>query len=165
MAGGAVFTSVHVSRSAELLCAQLPSLAPGIAEEAVVELIHCTGFERNLRYLRLRGYHARKLGAIIGTADLLAQMADPGYLDKVPQRLHPELVQAGLFRGSAEDLLRGTPGFIRSMFRERLDGAFGSAYRHLDVALGNRNPYLESIERHLATLAARDAESGQRLSA
>ena len=106
----------------------------------------------------------RKVGHLLGTADLIAQMADRCYLEKCRDRLYPEFVLAGVALGrdatgyvkvrysSGLDLLRQTPKFVEATTRDRLDGEFAAAYRHLEVLFDGRNPYMEAIRQNLAFL-------------
>src|SRR5690606_3597172 len=48
---------------------------------------------------------------------------------------------------SGLDLLRQTPQFITETRMKRPDGAFASAYRHLDAQSDGRNPHREAIPR------------------
>jgi hypothetical protein len=110
--------------------------------------------------IRLDDPRDRKVGHLLGTADMMAQMADRCYLEKCRDRLYPEFVLGGVavYRqenslkvnyGSGLDVLRQTPDFVAETMRTRLDGEFGGAYRYVEVLFGGRNPYMETIERSL----------------
>ena len=45
----------------------------------------------------------RKLGHLLGTADLIAQMADRCYLEKCRDRLYPEFVLGGIAAATGTD--------------------------------------------------------------
>jgi hypothetical protein len=104
------------------------------------------------------------LGHLLGTADLIAQMADRCYLEKCRDRLYPEFVLGGIAAApgadgalqvrysSGLDLLRQTPRFVRETRINRLDGEFQRAYRYLEPLYDGRNPYIEAIDRNLAFL-------------
>ena len=161
---GAEFTLSHVSRSGEFLARYLPTI--GLAEWVPVatQIVHFTGYELRFGQIRLDDARDRRVGHLLGTADMLAQMADRCYLEKCRDRLYPEFVLAGIAvarNGNGElkvryasglDVLRQTPQFFRNTMRERLDGEFAGAYRCLEPLFGGRNPYLEVIEGHLAYL-------------
>ena len=85
-------------------------------------IVHFTGYEvAELSQLELPDSRDRKLGHLLGTADLIAQMADRCYLEKCRDRLYPEFVLGGIAGGSRHqrraagryssglDLLRQTP--------------------------------------------------------
>jgi hypothetical protein len=101
---------------------------------------------------------------LLGTADLIAQMADRCYLEKCRDRLYPEFVLGGIAAttgtdgalqvrySSGLDLLRQTPEFVRETRVQRLEGEFEHAYRFVEPLFGGKNPYLEAIDRNLGYL-------------
>lgn len=158
---GAEFTRTHVGRSAQFLARYLPTI--GMAEWVPVatQIVHFTGYELKFDQIRLDEPRDRKVGHLVGTADMMAQMADRCYLEKCRDRLYPEFVLGGVAMARDEegelkvtyasglDVLRQTPEFVAETMRTRLDGEFGGAYRYFEVLFGGRNPYLEAIERNL----------------
>ncbi len=161
---GAEYTRLHVSRGARFLERWLPQIGLGHWVGIVAELIHYTGYERPLAALRLDDPRDRKLGHLLGTADMIAQMADRCYLEKCRDCLYPEFVLGGValptdaegYRrvvyASGLDLLRQTPDFMQAVRAKRLDGEFERAYRYLEVLFDGRNPYIEAMERNEAYL-------------
>jgi hypothetical protein len=160
---GAEFTLTHVARSAQFLSRYLPSV--GMAEWVPVatQIVHFTGYELPFDQIRLDDRRDRRVGHLLGTADMMAQMADRCYLEKVRDRLYSELVLGGVALsregssltvnyGSGLDLLRQTPEFVAETMRTRLDGEFGGAYRYVEPLFDGRNPYMETIERSLRYL-------------
>lgn len=161
---GAEYTIWHVSRSAEILNGLLPRL--GLADMAgtASRLVHFTGYEINLDDIELDDPHDRLIGHFLGTADLIAQMADRCYLEKCRDRLYSEFVLAGiaiserrdgqydiLYR-SGIDLLRSTPEFFIKSARVRLDDKFDKAYRYMKPLFDGRNPYIDVISKNLTYL-------------
>jgi hypothetical protein len=161
---GAEFTRTHVSRGARFLAGWLPQVGHAHWVPVVDELIHYTGYERPLNSLALPDVRDQRLGHLLGTADMMAQMADRCYLEKCRDRLYPEFVLGGValptdaegYRkvvyASGLDLLRQTPGFMQAVRSKRLDGEFERAYRYLEILFDGRNPYIEAIERNEAFL-------------
>jgi hypothetical protein len=160
---GAEFTRTHVGRSAQFLARYLPTI--GMAEWVPVatQIVHFTGYELRFDQIRLDDVRDRKVGHLMGTADMTAQMADRCYLEKCRDRLYPEFVLGGIAvangeqglkvtYGSGLDVLRQTPEFVAETMRTRLDGEFGGAYRYFEVVFGGRNPYMEAIEGNLGYL-------------
>jgi hypothetical protein len=160
---GAEFTRTHVGRSAQFLARYLPTI--GMAEWVPVatQIVHFTGYELRFDQIRLDDARDRKVGHLMGTADMTAQMADRCYLEKCRDRLYPEFVLGGIAvangeqglkvtYGSGLDVLRQTPEFVAETMRTRLDGEFGGAYRYFEVLFGGRNPYMEAIEGNLGYL-------------
>jgi hypothetical protein len=161
---GAEFTTVHVSRGAAFLRDYLPKIERGHWANVAAEIIHYTGYERPFKNIHAPDPRDHKLGHFIGTADLMAQMADRCYLEKCRDRLYAEFVLAGVALPIGEnghvkvryasglDLLRQTPKFVFDMRAKRLDGEFNRAYRYLEILYNGRNPYMESIDRNLEYL-------------
>lgn len=158
---GAEFTLSHVSRSAHFIGRYLPTIGMAEWTPVATQIVHFTGYEVQFDQIRLDDHRDRKLGHIIGTGDLIAQMSDRCYLEKCRDRLYPEFVLGGIALARDEDgntsvrfssgldVLRRTPEFIEDVRRTRLDGEFASVYSHLEVLFGGRNPYMEAIQRNL----------------
>jgi hypothetical protein len=162
---GAEFTRVHVSRGARFLEEYLPVLGFAAWVPMATEIIHFTGYEVPFSQIESRLADPRDVlvGHLVGTADMIAQIADRCYLEKCRDRLYAEFVLGGValpFSGgyrqvkyaSGLDLLRQTPEFIEETRRNRLDRDFGSAYRYLEILFDGRNPYIESIDRNVEFL-------------
>jgi hypothetical protein len=161
---GAEFTLYHVTRSARFLARFLPSVGMDAWIPISTRIVHFTGYEIKLNQIQLADDRDRKLGHLLGTADLIAQMADRCYLEKCRDRLYPEFVLGGVAAAptsdgklqvrysSGLDLLRQTPRFVRETRSVRLDGEFEHAYRFLEPLFQGENPYLEAIDRNLEYL-------------
>ena len=154
---GAEFTLYHVSRSADFLRRYLPDL--GLARDVGVSsmIVHFTGYELELDKIELDDPRDIICGHLIGTADLIAQMADRCYLEKCRDRLYNEFVVGGVAVESAapgeymvryesgKDLLKKTPAFYQQVMRERLNSKFNRVYRYVEVLYNGHNPYIEAI--------------------
>lgn len=166
---GAEYTRIHVSRSARFLKEYLPSIGMATLAPIAAKLVHYTGYEFDPARINLADPKWHTLGTLIGSADVLAQMADPGYLEKCRDHLYYEFELAGMTRerdasgvetvryASPADLLKQTPEFIRHILAQRLDGLFGGVYRHFGAHFGGTDPYYTSVERnrqHLERLLA-----------
>jgi len=161
---GAEYTSSHVTRSARFLSRHLPTIGMGHWVPVATRIVHFTGYEIPLSSIEVGDWRDRKVGHLLGTADLVAQMADRCYLEKCRDRLYPEFVLGGIAAttgvdgslrvrySSGLDLLRQTPEFVRETFVARLEGEFEHAYRYVECLFGGKNPYLEAIERNLGYL-------------
>ena len=161
---GAEFTLYHVSRSADFLRRYLPEL--GLAKDVGVAsmIVHFTGYELDLDHIELEDPRDVICGHLIGTADLIAQMADRCYLEKCRDRLYGEFVVGGVAVENAnpgeymvryksgEDLLRKTPMFYQQVMRERLNAKFNRVYRYIEVLYDGRNPYIEAIRNNITHL-------------
>jgi hypothetical protein len=161
---GAEFTRTHVSRGVNFLRGYLPELGLGHWAEVASQALHFTGYEKPFAELVLPDARDLRLGHLLGTADMITQLADRCYLEKCRDRLYPEFVLGGvalpLQNASADqvkyasglDLLRQTPQFVNETRARRLDGEFNAAYHYLEILFDGRNPYIESIVRNMAFL-------------
>jgi hypothetical protein len=161
---GAEFTLYHVTRSARFLARFMPSVGMEAWVPISTRIVHFTGYEIKLSQIQLADSRDRKLGHLLGTADLIAQMADRCYLEKCRDRLYPEFVLGGIAAApgsdgelqvrysSGLDLLRQTPRFVRETRTQRLDGEFEHAYRYVEPLFAGKNPYLEAIDRNVEYL-------------
>jgi len=161
---GAEFTLYHVTRSARFLGRFLPSVGMDDWVRVSTRIVHFTGYEMKLSDIQLSDGRDRKVGHLLGTADMIAQMADRCYLEKCRDRLYLEFVLGGVATAagsdgamqvrysSGVDLLRQTPQFVRDTRIRRLEGEFGHAYRYLEPLFGGKNPYVEAIDRNLGYL-------------
>ncbi|MGH8276657.1 MAG: hypothetical protein ACRETH_08170, partial [Steroidobacteraceae bacterium] len=131
---GAEFTRIHVSRGARFLEEYLPVLGYGAWVPVASEIIHFTGYEVPFAQIEARVPDPRdiRVGHLLGTADMIAQMAYRCYLEKCRDRLYAEFVLGGValpFSGgnrqvkyaSGLDLLRQTPEFVEEVRSKRLD--------------------------------------------
>ena len=163
---GAEFTRTHVSRGAKFLEDYLPELGFTAWVPVATEIIHFTGYEVPFAQIEAKVADPRDvmLGHLLGTADMVAQIADRCYLEKCRDRLYAEFVLGGVALpvaanggrqvkyASGLDLLRQTPEFVAEVRAKRLDGEFRRAYRFLEALYGGHNPYLEAIDRNMEYL-------------
>ena len=168
---GAEFTLYHVSRSADFLRRYLPEL--GLAKDVGVSsmIVHFTGYELDLDNIELDDPRDIICGHLIGTADMIAQMADRCYLEKCRDRLYNEFVVGGVAvehakpgeytvrYKSGKDLLAKTPMFYQQVMRERLNAKFNRVYRYIEVLYNGQNPYIDAIRNNITHLV-RILESG-----
>ncbi|MEL7186991.1 MAG: hypothetical protein AAFN50_11250 [Pseudomonadota bacterium] len=161
---GAEFTLLHVSRSADFLRRYLPEL--GLSTDVGVSsmIVHFTGYELDLDKIELDDPRDVICGHLIGTADLIAQMADRCYLEKCRDRLYKEFVVGGVAvehatpgeymvrYKSGKDLLVKTPAFYQQVMRDRLNTKFNRAYRYIEVLYGGQNPYIDAIRNNITHL-------------
>ena len=161
---GAEYTRSHVTRSARFLTRFMPTIGMSDWVPVATRIVHFTGYEIPYAQIEVADPRDRKIGHLLGTADLIAQMSDRCYLEKCRDRLYPEFVLAGVATGrtaegdihvrygSGLDLLRQTPYFVAMVIRDRLDGEFGGAYHCVEPLFDGQNPYMLTIRQHLAYL-------------
>ncbi len=143
---GAEYTLTHVTRGERFLREYLPHIGLKRAAKDASILVHFTGYERDAATIRLDDPVLRRIGEILGTADIIAQMSDRCYLEKCHDRLYPEFVLGGIARRkmpdgkevvlyrSGKDLVRKTPAFYVNAMK-RLDNVLHQAYRYAGDAL------------------------------
>ncbi len=162
---GAAYTLTHVSRSADFLRTLLPALGFRAEAAMAAHIVHFTGYEIAIEALRVADPAYRRMGQIIGTADLLAQTADRCYLEKCRDFLFPEFTCCGLagparttgptpVYDSVESLLTTTVEFNQRLWDERLASAFDHAYRLEAAHFDGATPYRDAIQRNLRRIAA-----------
>jgi hypothetical protein len=158
---GAVFTKVHVSRSADFIAAYLPQV--GFAEEAALaaRLVHFTGYEMEVDDIRVEHPLDRIVGCMVGAADLIGQMSDRMYLEKVHHFLYEEFVWGEIARermadgrevvryASADDLIIKTPGFYEYVARARIDKKLGGVDRYAEAHFGGASLYQSEIDHNM----------------
>jgi len=125
---GAEFTRTHVSRGARFLEEYLPVIGLAQAVPVATEIIHFTGYEVPFKQIKVTDPRDIKVGHLLGTADMIAQMADRCYLEKCRDRLYAEFVLGGCRPADRGE--RRAPGEIR--FRARPAAA--------DARLRRRSP-------------------------
>lgn len=166
---GAEYTLTHVTRSALFLREYLQRIGLGRYAEVGSSLVHFTGYERRTDTIHIGDPLFRRVGEMLGTADIIAQMSDRCYLEKCRDRLYPEFVLGGLARRqladgrtqvlfrSGSDLVCKTPGFYTNAVK-RLDNELNGAYSFAERHFGGQNLYLEEILKNVS-FARRVAES------
>jgi len=164
---GAKYTFRHIGRSVDFARIYLSCL--GYREQDLIRVEHMikfTGVKPKLEQINFASEGCRLLGYALGTADLLSQMADSHYLEKLPL-LFLEFQEAYNYEGpkqlqemeiqplkSCEDLIQKTPFFFKKVVRKRLED-MGAVYLLLDDPETGRNPYLERIQEHMKKIAQR----------
>lgn len=161
---GAEFTRTHVTRSGRFVEQYLPRVGLDEFVPVASRVIHFTGYEMPLDEIELEDPSDSTIGHLLGTADLLAQLADRCYLEKCRDRLYPEFVlgDVAFERGtygsvvryySGKELLVKTFEFYQSTAEHRLEHAFNRAYRYIEALYENgENPYTTFIRRNLEFL-------------
>jgi len=157
---GAYYTATHVARGADFLRTYLPDIGMGNFAEAGAELIHFTGFEKRVSDILIEDPMLRLVGSLLGSADIIAQMADRCYLEKCRDRLYPEFVAGGIAErcditgklsvvfSSGDDLVKKTPAFFEHAV-ERLESDLGGAYNYAASHFGGFNLYIHAVEKNV----------------
>jgi hypothetical protein len=169
---GAEYTLSHVSRGARHLHRYLPRLGLRRYANVGATLLHYTGYERPAETIEINDTLMRRVGQMLGTADIIAQMSDRCYLEKCRDRLYPEFVLGGLARRklaggrleivfrSGDDLVRQTPGFYVNAAK-RLDLQLARAYAYAERHFEGQNLYLEEMQKNVRYAQAVAASSAR----
>jgi hypothetical protein len=157
---GAEMTLVHVTRGAHFLQHYLPKIGMANMADLASQLIHFTGYEMAVADIKVEKPVHRLLGTMLGSADIIAQMADRCYLEKCRDRLYPEFVAGGLTTtqkpdgekeivyASGLDLVMKTPRFFevaKKRLNVDLDASHNFAHKHF----GGQNIYLDEVEKNI----------------
>lgn len=156
---GAEYTRTHVGRGAAFMGWYLPEVGlPELARPAQ-RIIHFTGYEIPVSSIEVEPEY-RMLGNLLGSADILAQMADRCYLEKCRDRLYPEFVLGGIARqidergeekvifASPADLIFKTPGFF-SGAHKRLEQDLGGVHRYVAGHFKGDNLYFIAARKNI----------------
>jgi hypothetical protein len=163
---GAELTTVHVTRGAALMSGYLADIGLGEYAPMAAQLIQFTGYEVPLAHTQIQISQPldRKLGYMIGSADLIGQMSDRLYLEKCRDFLYQEFVVGGLTKrtaadgseevvyGSGTDLLAQTPRFYETMVTPRLENYFAGVHHCVAAHFDGVNHYLTQIKQHMQYL-------------
>jgi len=161
---GAKYTHLHEQRSCDFVRAFLEQRSwPDDDIRFVENLISSTGPRVDVTQIKFRSKVERMLGQAVCTADYIGQMSDPRYPDRLKalfnefaesyryQRISPD---EWPFR-SYEALLRGTPTFWEKFVQPKLNRECAGIWRHFKHPVTGDNPYMDSVERNLATIRDR----------
>ena len=158
---GAVFTKVHVSRSADFIASYLPKIGFDAEAPVAAQLVHFTGYEMEIDDIRVADPKDRMLGCMVGTADLIGQMSDRMYLEKCREFLYREFVLGQIAReqladgrevvrfASPDDLIVKTPGFYQYVARKRMENELGGVERYAESHFDGASPYQSEIDRNI----------------
>lgn len=166
---GAKYTVGHEERSVDFMRIYLRD--QGFGEEAldtISRMIQCTVLAADAREIEFPCEVSRCVGMIVGTADLMAQIADRHYLEKL-FLLYREFEEAKLPGYDCEfDLLRKTASFYEFVVHPRIEDQFGSLTPYFAEYFLKRfnvdaDLYSEAISRNLEHLQMVLEECGDSL--
>jgi hypothetical protein len=156
---GAKYTVCHIQRSIDFLEKYFHDNGfPSEYLPICSNLLRCTGLDVKIAEIKFQSREHEILGKILGTADLIGQMANENYLQKLPL-LYYEFKEAGIKCYKDEhDLLKKTPAFWE-MVQERFVLELGQVDRYLRDYLRvfrgiNQDLYRQAIDRNIERLQA-----------
>ncbi len=160
---GSKYTAIHVKRSMDFFKNHGEKF--GISKEEIADgrsMIHCTDLAADISSIPFLSKKAELLGKMLGAADLLAQMSDRKYLEKL-LLLYYEFDEGNVGDFESEvDILRKTVGFydlVSQRLKTVLDGVDRFLAPHFasrwnirvnlyDEAIRNQQDYLNKILEH-----------------
>jgi len=161
---GAKYTVSHIERSIEFMKKYFHEHGfPAEYLPICRDLLRCTGLDVKIAEIKFQSREHEILGQILGTADLIGQMANENYLEKLPF-LYDEFKEGGVSGYSDTfDLLKKTPAFWE-MVKKRLVVELGHVDRYLRDYLRvlwgiNQDLYRQAIEWNIEQLQSRLAAS------
>ena len=154
---GSKYTTTHVDRSIAFTEQHGTELDLHDLDAGVIgDMIRCTDLAVDISKLEFGSEEIALIGKMLAAADLIAQMADRSYLEKL-LFLYNEFKEAGLGDYQSHlDLLQKTVGFY-DFIDNRLETILSTADRYLDAHFKARwniapNPYRQSIDNQRAYL-------------
>jgi len=155
---GAQFTIGHEDRSIAFMAKHLAN-KDFTAQEIrdCGHIIRCTILSQPLKNIPFHADEIRTMGKILGSADLIAQMADRNYLEKLPL-LFLEFEEAGMpgFESPLE-LFKKTEEFyhtvVKTRLSEEMENVASAALYHFRMRWGiDRDLYAESIKDNIKNM-------------
>jgi hypothetical protein len=154
---GAKHKADHEQRSMDFLSRH--GLQFGLSEEEIAAgraIILCTDMDADITTINFPSAQIELLGKLLGTADLMAQLAEQTYLEKLLY-LYYECQEAGVGDYESEvDILRKSVNFY-DVFEKRLATTLGGVDRFMQLHFASRwgihqNLYHEAIYKQKDTL-------------
>jgi len=154
---GAKYTRIHVVRSINFMKTYFAH--HGYTREDFHfcrNCLQCTGIEVDIETINFESSENEIIGKILGTGDLVGQMSDANYLEKLPI-LYQEFLESGISNYKSEvDFLEKTFDFwetTKRRFVTELGGVNGYSRAHFKARWGiDRELDTEAIEWNMARL-------------
>ena len=151
---GAKYTLIHIKRGIQFVQNYYESDDYfNEVLENFSDIINCTGMSMDISSIRFASANIELLGKMLGTADLLAQMSDRFYLEKLMPLFHE--FEEGKVPGFASeyDLLKKTSNFYH-VTKNRMEKELGNVSRFMTAHFSkrwrvDRNIYQEAIDKNI----------------
>jgi hypothetical protein len=165
----AKYTFIHEMRSSAYAASYLPTIGLTHREvDAVVGAIGCTGPKSQIRRIEFHDSISRLIGCAVSTADYLAQMAAPDYIQKLPFLFREFQESYDFFHTpkaerqskSHRELLQKTPEFWQRVVLPKLENDYQGVYHFLATPYPDGpNPYIEAVQANIAKIKRIDARA------
>ena len=151
---GAKYTANHVTRSVEFISIHHAEFGIKPDElETISNIVRSTGLKINLKEVSFKSDEERFAGYFMGTGDILGQMADREYLEKL-LFLYYEFHEAGIPGYNTEfDIIKNTLKFYEEI-KERIGAMYQFSYQYARHHFNKRydideNIYMTAIDRNI----------------
>jgi len=154
---GAKYTLNHVTRSMDFIKKYFRKQGlPAIEAMSAARMVSCTGLEVDLGKVRFASKFERTLGYMLGTADLLGQMASRTYLERLIY-LYNEFKEGNVKGYASEQMLLEKTLKFYSVVKKRMKGVFKGVNRFASSHFGKRygikyDIYQRAIENQIMYL-------------
>jgi hypothetical protein len=155
---GAKYTIGHEHRSAEFMRRNLTSKKFSKKQmDACEHLIRCTNLDIDIADIPFQSDELAIMGKIVASSDLLGQMADRHYLEKLIL-LFKEFEEAGIPGFASEgELIEKTEGFYKNVAKKRLTKDLDNIAAYMKLHFRHRwnisrDLYAESIKNNISFL-------------
>jgi hypothetical protein len=154
---GAKYTLIHIDRSIGFMKKYFKDRGyPQEDFQACRNFLKCTGLDVRIGEIDFPTREQEIIGKMLGTADLIGQMSDKNYLEKLPFLYH-EFKEGGVPGFEDElDLFQKTPYFwevVKTRFAKELGGVDGYLREHFRVHWGiDQDFYRQAINRNIESL-------------
>jgi hypothetical protein len=154
---GAKYTLIHVERSIDFMETYFADCGHAPEDFHFCQnCLKCTGVDGEIKGIQFESLENEIMGKILGTADLIGQMSDTNYLEKLPI-LYQEFLEGGITDYESElDFLKKTFDFwevTQQRFVTELGGVDAYSRAHFRGRWGiDRALDKEAIEWNLARL-------------
>ena len=151
---GAKYTLIHIDRSIEFSNSYLKKLGfSEIDTSFMASVLRCTGVRVMIDKVKFFSKNHEVIGKMLGTADLMGQMADRTYLEKLPY-LYREFREGNVPGYKDEfDLIKKSLDFYKwtlNRFKTEFDSVYEFAKDHFRERWGiDENLYLTAIEKNI----------------
>ena len=154
-ASGAAYTREHEERSILFMerYLQKRNFSPSFIADCSV-IIQCTNLDVDPETLAFSSEEIKLAGVVVGSADILAQMADRYYLERLPLLFQEHLEGGVTIYNSAVELMQHTTFFYHHVIIDRLERVFSNIVKAMRTHFRerwdlDRNLYAENINNNI----------------
>ena len=152
---GAKHTQSHVGRSIAFVVKNRGDFAVSKEDVDVIsKMIRCTELKDSIKKIPFSSGEEKIAGIILGTADILGQMSDREYLERL-LFLYNEMKEAGMHGYATEfDMIKVTLKLYEAV-KKRLNNSYNKIYSYAEEHFSRRfnifkNLYIEALEKNIA---------------